>query len=44
VVLEQEQSVVLNLLAFCAGQTVHAVRVNHGWHSDANLMMIVASH
>jgi ParB family chromosome partitioning protein len=36
--LEQEQSVVLDLLAFCAGQTVHAVRVNHGWHSDANLM------
>ena len=35
--LEQDQPVVLDLLAFCAGQTVHAVRINHGWPSDANL-------
>lgn len=35
--LGQEQSVVLDLLAFCAGQTVHAVRLNHGWHSDPDL-------
>jgi ParB family transcriptional regulator, chromosome partitioning protein len=27
--LEQEQAVVLELLAFCVGQTVHAVRVPH---------------
>ncbi len=27
--LEQEQSVVLDLLAFCVGQTVHAVRLQH---------------
>ena len=35
--LGQEQSVVLDLLAFCAGQTVHAVRLNQGWHSDSDL-------
>jgi ParB family transcriptional regulator, chromosome partitioning protein len=27
--LKQEQSVVLDLLAFCVGQTVHAVRLPH---------------
>jgi ParB family chromosome partitioning protein len=27
--LDQEQSVVLDLLAFCVGQTVHAVRLHH---------------
>jgi ParB family chromosome partitioning protein len=27
--LDQEQSVVLDLLAFCVGQTVHAVRLQH---------------
>jgi ParB family transcriptional regulator, chromosome partitioning protein len=27
--LEQEQSVVMELLAFCVGQTVHAVRLAH---------------
>ena len=27
--LEQEQVVVLELLAFCVGQTVHAVRLAH---------------
>jgi ParB family transcriptional regulator, chromosome partitioning protein len=27
--LDQEQTIVLDLLAFCIGQTVHAVRLNH---------------
>jgi ParB family chromosome partitioning protein len=27
--LDQEQTVVLDLLAFCVGQTVHAIRLNH---------------
>jgi ParB family chromosome partitioning protein len=27
--LDQEQPIVLDLLAFCVGQTVHAVRLNH---------------
>jgi ParB family chromosome partitioning protein len=27
--LDQEQTVVLDLMAFCVGQTVHAVRLNH---------------
>jgi ParB family chromosome partitioning protein len=27
--LDQEQTVVIDLLAFCVGQTVHAVRLHH---------------
>ena len=27
--LDQEQAIVLDLLAFCIGQTVHAVRLHH---------------
>jgi ParB family chromosome partitioning protein len=32
--LDQEQSVVLELLAFCVGQTVHAVRLHHDGRTE----------
>ena len=40
--LDQEQAVVLELLAFCAGQTVHAVRLNHDSRT-ARLALFVAA-
>ena len=36
--LSQEQAVVIDFLAFCVGQTVHAVRLNHCRESDPCLV------